>query len=119
MDKLEHTLSKSILTFLKSDFDLSVDHFEFQLTRKDFEGDLTLVLFPLLKQTRTSPQVLGEKLGAYLIEHSDVVENFNVVSGFLNLSIFDAYYLAFLKQMLSEDGYGHKKANSDAPTLMV
>ena len=119
MDKLEHTLSKSILTFLKSDFDLSVDHFEFQLTRKDFEGDLTLVLFPLLKQTRTSPQVLGEKLGAYLIEHSDVVENFNVVSGFLNLSIFDAYYLAFLKQMLSEDEYGHKKANSDAPTLMV
>ena len=119
MDKLEHTLSKSILTFLKSDFDLSVDHFEFQLTRKDFEGDLTLVLFPLLKQTRRSPQVLGEKLGAYLIEHSDVVENFNVVSGFLNLSIFDAYYLAFLKQMLSEDEYGHKKANSDAPTLMV
>jgi len=119
MDKLEHTLSKSILTFLKSNFDLSVDHFEFQLTRKDFEGDLTLVLFPILKQTRTSPKVLGEKLGTYLIEHSDVVQNFNVVSGFLNLSIFDAHYLAFLKQMLSEDRYGHKKANSDAPTLMV
>ena len=119
MDKLEHTLSKSISTFLKSNFDLTVDHFEFQLTRKDFEGDLTLVLFPMLKQTRTSPQVLGEKLGAYLIEHSDVVENFNVVSGFLNLSISDAHYLAFLKQLLSEDGYGHTKANSDAPTLMV
>jgi len=119
MDKLEHTLSKSILTFLKSNFDLSVDHFEFQLTRKDFEGDLTLVLFPILKQTRTSPKVLGEKLGTYLIEHSDVVQNFNVVSGFLNLSISDAHYLAFLKQMLSEDRYGHKKANSDAPTLMV
>ena len=119
MDKLEHTLSKSISTFLKSNFDLTVDHFEFQLTRKDFEGDLTLVLFPMLKQTRTSPQVLGEKLGAYLIEHSDVVENFNVVSGFLNLSISDAHYLAFLKHLLSEDGYGHTKANSDAPTLMV
>ena len=119
MNKLEHTLSKLILTFLKSDFDLSVDHFEFQLTRKDFDGDLTLVLFPLLNQTSTSPQVLGEKLGTYLTEHSDIVEKFNVVSGFLNLNIFDAYYLVFLKQMLSEVEYGHKKVNSDAPTLMV
>ena len=66
MDSLEQALSHKVTEFLTSAYDLSDPKLEFQATRKDFEGDVTLVLFPLLKLTRQNPKVLGEKIGNYL-----------------------------------------------------
>ncbi len=119
MESLEHSLSQSVNYFLTSQYNLSDPKFEFQATRKDFEGDITLVLFPLSKLTRKNPVVLGEKIGRYLVEYSPYVYQFNVVSGFLNLSISDAYYLNFLKVFLKVTDYGHIDPTKDAPTVMV
>ncbi len=119
MDLIEQALSHSVSEFLSSEYDLSYSKLEFQTTRKDFDGDATLVLFPLLKLTRQNPKLLGEKIGNYLVEQSDDVSNFNIVSGFLNLSISDAYYLKFLEAFLKVDDYGHISAVEDSPTVMV
>ncbi len=119
MDLIEQALSHSVSEFLSSEYDLSYSKLEFQSTRKDFDGDATLVLFPLLKLTRQNPRLLGEKIGNYLVEQSDDVSNFNIVSGFLNLSISDAYYLKFLEASLKVDDYGHISAVEDSPTVMV
>ena len=119
MDLIEQALSHSVSEFLSSEYDLSYSKLEFQSTRKDFDGDATLVLFPLLKLTRQNPKLLGEKIGNYLVEQSDDVSNFNIVSGFLNLSISDAYYLKFLDASLKVDDYGHISAVEDSPTVMV
>ncbi|MDB2314066.1 arginine--tRNA ligase [Flavobacteriaceae bacterium] len=119
MESLEHSLSQSVSDYLSTEFHLSDPKLEFQATRKDFEGDVTLVLFPLLKLTRQNPAVLGEKIGDYLVEQALEVSHFNIVSGFLNLSISDAYYLSFLEDFLKVEDYGHSIAGKDSPTLMV
>lgn len=119
MESLEHSLSQSVSDYLSTEFHLSDPKLEFQATRKDFEGDVTLVLFPLLKLTRQNPAVLGKKIGNYLVEQALEVSHFNIVSGFLNLSISDAYYLSFLEDFLKVEDYGHSIAGKDSPTLMV
>ena len=119
MDSLEQALSHKVTEFLTSAYDLSDPKLEFQATRKDFEGDVTLVLFPLLKLTRQNPIVLGEKIGNYLEEQVNDVSHFNIVNGFLNLSISDSYYLRFLGAFLKVENYGHISAGEDAPTIMV
>lgn len=119
MESLEQLLSQSASDYLLSDYELSDQKLEFQATRKDFEGDITLVLFPLLKLTRQNPAVLGEKIGRHLVDCSPYVSHFNVVSGFLNLSISDVYYLKFLEDILKVKNYGHTTVGEDAPTVMV
>ena len=119
MKTLDTQLTATINAFLEARFDLPTQTFEFQSTRSDFEGDRTVVLFPLLKSTRTNPQTLGDAMGSYLVTHSPWVASYNVVKGFLNLSISDRYYLNFLAGILDDSDYGHKTPTSDAPTIMV
>ena len=119
METLEKLLSLKVKVKLEEAFDLYLEKFEFQLTRKDFEGDITLMLFPLLKQTRQNPSVLGESIGSYLVKKTSFVSNFNVVSGFLNLTISDSFYLTFLSEFLKVREYGHINPNSASPTIMV
>ena len=119
MKTLEHELSQSVTHFLSDRFGLLGPPLEFQATRKDFEGDITLVLFPLLKLTRQNPAVLGAEIGAFLEEHSTEVSHYNVVSGFLNLSVSDRYYLNFLEGFLKAKDYGHTTPVGDSSTIMV
>ncbi len=119
MESLEHVLYQSVTHFLTDKFGLLDPPLEFQATRKDFEGDITLVLFPLLKLTRQNPAVLGAEIGAFLEEHSPEVSHYNVVSGFLNLSVSDRYYLSFLEGFLKTKYYGHTTPLGDSPTIMV
>ena len=119
MESLEHLLSQSVKHFLSDRFGLLEPPLEFQSTRKDFDGDITLVLFPLLKLTRQNPAVLGAEIGSFLEEHLPDVSHFNVVSGFLNLSISDRYYLSFLEGFLEVKNYGHKTPAGDSLTIMV
>jgi arginyl-tRNA synthetase len=63
-------------------FDIAIDKVEFQTTRKEFEGDITMVIFPLLKVVKSNPVELGNKIGNYLVENVAEVSRFNVVSGF-------------------------------------
>ena len=119
MESLEHLLSQSVKHFLSDRFGLLEPPLEFQSTRKDFDGDITLVLFPLIKLTRQNPAFLGAQIGTFLEEHFFDVSNYNVVSGFLNLSISDRYYLRFLEGFLIVKDFGHTTPMDDSPTIMV
>lgn len=119
METLEQILSKSVTNFLSERYGLSDLKLEFQATPKDFEGDITLVLFPLLKLTRLNPSLLGSEIGDFLKDHSPQILKYNVVSGFLNMSVSDRYYLNFLDGFLGFKDYGHTPPNDDSPTIMV
>lgn len=100
-------------------FNTTVEKIEFQQTRKDFEGDITMVIFPLLKVIKGNPVDIGTKIGQYLVENTQEVVRFNVVSGFLNLVISDAYYLNFFNQIKDNETFGFVSASPNEKAVMV
>ena len=96
-----------------------IENIEIQLTRKEFEGDYTLVLFPLLKLIKAKPEQIGEVLGSYLTEHVAEVIAYNVVKGFLNLSIADSYFLSFFGEIAAQERYGTTPVTSESPAMIV
>lgn len=96
-----------------------IENIEIQLTRKEFEGDYTLVLFPLLKLIKAKPEQIGEVLGSYLTKHVAEVTAYNVVKGFLNLSIADSYFLSFFGEIAAEERYGTTPVTSESPAMIV
>ncbi|SFT51692.1 arginyl-tRNA synthetase [Lishizhenia tianjinensis] len=98
--------------------EISENLVQFQKTRKEFEGDITLVTFPFVKMLKTKPEEVGEKVGAYLVEHVEELEAYNVVKGFLNLVINKEFWLAELKNMDADARFGFRPENS-GDTLMV
>ncbi len=100
-------------------FNISVEKIEFQGTRKEFEGDITMVLFPLLKQIKSNPVELGNKIGSYLVDNVVEVKSFNVVSGFLNIVISDSYYLKFFNEIKENTQFGFVLPNPDSEAVMV
>ncbi|WP_276167900.1 arginine--tRNA ligase [Zobellia alginiliquefaciens] len=87
-------------------FEIELPSVEFQPTRKDFEGDVTIVVFPMLRFVKGNPVQIGEQIGAYLEKEVAEVTGFNVIKGFLNLVIADAYYLDFFNGIKANDSYG-------------
>lgn len=116
---LQHILTPSIHKAVQTLFDVTLDKVEFQATRKEFEGDITLVIFPLLKVIKSNPVELGNKIGTYLVENVAEVARFNVVSGFLNIVIADAYYLNFFNGIKDDTRYGFVTPSPDAKAVMV
>ncbi len=116
---LTQILSAPIEKAIQSLFDVTIDKVEFQSTRKEFEGDITMVIFPLLKVIKSNPLELGNKIGAYLVENVAEVSNFNVVSGFLNIVISDQYYLDFFNDIKDNLKFGFVSANANEPAIMV
>ncbi|MFY7957159.1 MAG: arginine--tRNA ligase, partial [Flavobacterium macrobrachii] len=100
-------------------FNTAVEKIEFQQTRKDFEGDITMVIFPLLKVIKGNPVEIGTKIGQYLVENTQEVVCFNVVSGFLNLVISDAYYLNFFNEIKDNETFGLVSASPNEKAVMV
>ena len=96
---LQQLLSPHILTAIQNHFDIKIEKIEFQATRKEFEGDITVVLFPLLKITKSNPIEIGTKIGTFLVENIVEVSKFNIVAGFLNIVISDEYYLNFFNDI--------------------
>ena len=91
---------------------------EFQSTRKDFEGDLTVVTFPMLRTVKMDPAQLGKDLGAYLSENSPEVIGYNVVKGFLNLVICDAYFIDFFHTLISSSKFGFIEPSEDQAVMV-
>ena len=118
MQSLTQQISEALKPYLKETFDLTVPQFEFQATRKEFEGDLTLVVFSLLRFIKTNPLELSNQLGDYLKSHTEWVTDYNVVKGFLNLSISDAYYVKALNAISASQNYGHVKPYSKSVYLV-
>jgi arginyl-tRNA synthetase len=88
---LQDTLESHVKAAIKSLFDAELQSVEFQATRKEFAGDITVVVFPMLRVVKGNPVVIGEQIGQYLQDKVDLVKSFNVVKGFLNVEIDDIY----------------------------
>ena len=116
---MEREISEIVEKFLKTTFKVSIKNFEFQSTRKDFEGDVTLVLFPLVKQIKINPKKLGELIGYEIKLKSDIIKAFNVVNGFLNLTITPSFYILFLDKVKNDLKYGHLEPENNADVIMV
>lgn len=116
---LSQILTPSIQKAIQALFDVTVDKIEFQTTRKEFEGDITMVIFPLLKVIKSNPADLGNKIGDYLVENVEEVARFNVVSGFLNIVIADSYYLNFFNEIKDNTKFGYVTPNPDDKAIMV
>jgi arginyl-tRNA synthetase len=116
---LSQILTPSIQKAIQALFDVTVDKIEFQTTRKEFEGDITMVIFPLLKLTKSNPVELGNKIGNYLVENVSEVARFNVVSGFLNIVISDSYYVNFFNGIKDQNQFGFIAPNPDDKAVMV
>ena len=95
------------------------EQLQFQKTRSEFEGQWTLVAFPLLKISRKNPEATAQEIGAYLQEHCSLVESIQIVKGFLNLSITPAAWIEDFNTIRSDKTFGHKQAAADAPFVMV
>ncbi|WP_269225821.1 arginine--tRNA ligase [Flavobacterium eburneipallidum] len=122
-------LTPSIKQAVQTLFDVNLDKVEFQSTRKEFEGDITMVIFPLLKLVKSTrggaelsganPVELGNKIGAYLVENIAEVSRFNVVSGFLNIVISDEYYLNFFNEIRKHEKFGFVTPSPEDKAIMV
>ena len=100
-------------------FDKKIESVEFQATKKDFHGDITVVVFALLRSLKGNPAIIGEQIGSYLKEHIDIVEDFNVVKGFLNLVISEKYFIKDFQTIYSTENFGIVANSPDEKSVMV
>ncbi|MFT5751406.1 MAG: arginyl-tRNA synthetase [Flavobacteriales bacterium] len=111
---LQQTLSSQVQKAVASLFQATLESVEFQATRKEFEGDITVVVFPMLRVVKGSPVQIGTQIGEYLVKNVVEVVSFNVVKGFLNLVIVDAYYLDFFNEISGDESYGRQAPDGSA-----
>lgn len=104
IQRFQDTIRQQVIIAVQELFGVSItsDQVQFQETKKEFEGDITLLVFPLTKLSKLSPELTGEQLGSFLRERSEVVSRFNVVKGFLNLVIDDRYWVSFYKAISAD-----------------
>ncbi|WP_460218314.1 arginine--tRNA ligase [Psychroserpens sp. MEBiC05023] len=116
---LQDTLSLNVKQAVKSVFNAELESVEFQATRKEFDGDITVVVFPMLRVVKGNPVQIGEQIGEYLVQHVDQVKTYNVVKGFLNIEISDVYYTAFFNSIKDITNYGFVKPTANDKAVMV
>ena len=118
---IESQISGSVIASIKELYgqDVPSDMAQLQKTRSDFEGNLTLVVFPFLKISKKRPEEMAQEIGQYLVENCKAVATFNVVKGFLNLTVADAAWVELLSDINADELYGEKRAVADAPLVMV
>lgn len=116
---LNQILTPQIIKAAQELYDVVIDKVEYQVTRKEFEGDITVVIFPFLKQIKGNPIEIGTKIGEYLVENTTEIERFNVVKGFLNLVVSDAYYLSSFVEMNKVVHFGYQTPQADDKAVLV
>ena len=119
--KIENMIADAVKQAVKSLYGQEVPDkmVQVQKTRSEFEGNLTLVVFPFVKMARKSPEQTAQELGSYLVENCEAVERFNVVKGFLNMVIAPAAWLSLLADIDADEHYGMKQATDDSPLVMI
>ncbi|MCS6968060.1 MAG: arginine--tRNA ligase [Cytophagales bacterium] len=108
-------LVPTVVQFFADKYSLSISESEitFQTTRKEFEGDLTLIVFPFLKKVKETPEALGKAIGEYLCSHHAQIAKFNVIKGFLNLSFSHRLWIETLIQLAQQENYGVFPSNGE------
>ena len=119
--KIEQEIQSAALAAVKALYGQEVPEkmVQLQKTRSEFEGSLTLVVFPFVKMARKSPEQTAQELGEYLVANCQAVSKYNVVKGFLNLSISNEAWLKLLTDMDADPHYGEKSANEQSPLVMI
>lgn len=116
---LHHTLTTHIQKAVLELFNISIEKVEFQATRKEFEGDITMVVFPLVKALKGNPVEIGNQIGNYLVANVNEVSKFNVVGGFLNIVISDAFYVEFFNTIKNNETFGFVTPKEGEKAVMV
>lgn len=116
---MEKQLTEQLRVYFKEQYNKEIATFDMQPTKPQFEGDLTLVVFPLLKSVPKKPADLAAELGNYLVEKVSTVETYNVVQGFLNLKISPSYYVDFLQRIQQDDDFGFSASSTSSPKVLV
>ena len=100
-------------------YQIEIPTVEFQATRKEFEGDITVVVFPLLKYIKGNPVEIGENIGKYLIENVSEIKKYNVVQGFLNLVVDDAFFINSFHSIFTNSAFGFENPKENEKAIMV
>jgi len=116
--RIQDLLTSFIKAGIKELFEINFETIEFQITKKEFAGDVTVVVFPLVKLIKGNPAEIGSKLGNYLVEQCESVEAFNVVGGFLNLVVADKFYVDVFQNIFSNCVFGFQN-QKDNEAIMV
>ena len=119
--KIENAIASAVIGAVKELYgqDVPEKMVALQKTKSNFEGNLTLVVFPFLKMSKKKPEDTAQEIGRYLTEHCKVVASFNVVGGFLNLVIAPAAWVELLNDIHADDRFGRKTATEDSPLVMI
>ena len=119
--KIEQQLTAAVVAALKALYGQDVNEAQVQLqkTKKEFEGHLTLVVFPFLRMSKKKPEDTAQEIGQYLKENTDVVADFNVIKGFLNLTIDASKWIELLNEIHADAKYGFVAATEDSPLVMI
>ena len=115
---IENILTKQIAEILDEIYGDNIYDIQFQKTRKEFEGDITLVVFPFTRFSKKSPEITAKEIGERLIKLPEI-KSFNVIKGFLNLEIEDSYWLSQFSKIVDEENFGFVKASEKKPIHLV
>lgn len=118
---IEENISKAVVGAVKSLYGIEVaeNGIQLQKTKSDFEGDITLVVFPFTKTARKQPEVIGNEIGQWLTENTDIIDKYNVIKGFLNLSISKDNWISTLNNIYNDKKYGTKEETPESPLMMI
>jgi arginyl-tRNA synthetase len=116
---MQTSLEKAVIKGFKEIYDVEISSVEFQATRKDFEGDITIVVFAFLRYVKGNPEAIGTKIGAYLKENVAEISDFNVVKGFLNLVISDTFFISDFNKIKNNASFGIVAPNPNEKAVMV
>ena len=118
---IDNIISSAVAEALKSLYGADVDATAIvpQTTKKEFEGNLTIVVFPFLKMSKKAPEATAQEIGEYLAGNCEAVKSFNVIKGFLNITIEPKFWLGVLRHIEDDADYGFKKATPDSQLVMI
>ena len=116
---IEQQLQNAISAALEQNYNITTSQIVLQSTKKEFEGDFTLVVFPYVKQARKAPDVVAQEIGAYVQNAVSDIAGFNVVKGFLNFVVAPSYWTNFVANILDNSTYGITSCNPDAAPIVV
>ena len=118
---LNHILAQATAEAVKNLYgaEVAADTIAPSTTKKEFEGNLTIVVFPFLKASHKRPEDTAQEIGAYLVEHCDAVEKFNVIKGFLNITIKPTFWTSVLLQVAEKPDFGFKPVTEDSRLVMI
>ena len=118
---IDNIISSAVAEALKSLYGADVDASAIvpQTTKKEFEGNLTIVVFPFLKMSKKAPEATAQEIGEYLASNCEAVKAFNVIKGFLNITIEPKFWLGVLRHIEDDADYGFKKATPDSQLVMI